>query len=179
MIACTHAQTEAKEKLEGIRNGTKELTKELKQLEAAYNQNGKDYEVGPCLSLSVPARGPRFPRPGFLKNLPCPRWYRHHQTIGAAVKKAKADFAAYERENIKLQENVKHLKDKDKKQRKALEKVRPRNSTMGVWGHGQRLTGSLSCTVATPRTPGARQAGRAARPRDGRRGRHCQAHGRD
>ena len=59
--------------------------------------------------------------PGSLKTSgrdPC------QQTIGAAVKKAKADFAAYERENIKLQENVKHLKDKDKKQRKALEKVR-------------------------------------------------------
>jgi len=51
-----------------------------------------------------------------------PRW----QTLAAAVKKTKSEFAAYERESIKLQENLKHLKDKDKKQRKALDKVRRR-----------------------------------------------------
>ena len=51
-------QTEAKEKLEGIRNGTKELTKELKQLEAAYNQNGKDYEVSPCVCVRARSHPP-------------------------------------------------------------------------------------------------------------------------
>ena len=45
------------------------------------------------------------------------------QTLAAAVKKTKSEFSAYERESIKLQENLKHLKDKDKKQRKALDKV--------------------------------------------------------
>ena len=54
----TRKQTEAKEKLEGIRNGTKELTKELKQLEAAYNQNGKDYEVSPCVCVQARSRPP-------------------------------------------------------------------------------------------------------------------------
>ena len=48
------------------------------------------------------------------------------QTIGAAVKKAKSEFGAHERESIKLTENLKHLKDKEKKQRKALDKERAR-----------------------------------------------------
>lgn len=50
------------------------------------------------------------------------------QTVGKEVKKSKAEFGAFEREQIKLQENIKHKADQEKKAKKAIEKERLKES---------------------------------------------------
>jgi hypothetical protein len=49
---------------------------------------------------------------------------KDHDDLAKVTKEAKAEFGASEREYIKLQENHKHIKEKIKKQKKGIEKVR-------------------------------------------------------
>ena len=48
---------------------------------------------------------------------------KDHDDLASVTKEAKAKFASFEREYIKLQEDEKHVKEKIKKQKKANEKV--------------------------------------------------------
>ena len=81
---------------------------------------------------------------------------KEYEELGVEAKRAKSDFAAYEREYIQLQENTKHLKDKEKKSRKNLDKERLQVSEHESWSQNhtqdlaklkaetERLTGALA-----------------------------------
>ena len=64
------------------------------------------------------------------------------EDLTKVVRENKAEFGAFEREYIKLQENQKHVKEKIKKQKKANEKVFTPHSTFD----NERL-GRLKCPL--------------------------------